>query len=261
MGKLIEFKNTNFQYDSENAFIDFNMTINEGDIVSLIGPSGSGKTTLLKMLCHKLPNDTCYFKEEPFSSISVEDLRKDVIVVFDIDTKYDEVEKEIKRYLEMLHLENEEIDKRYNNIKKLFEIERIEKESIHTLSYQDKYLIKLLRFLIINPAFIAIDNIFANLSQNNKERFIKYIKTNKITLLNVVTNLNDTLYGNKIFVLDKYTLILEGSTSSVLKTDTLLKRLGFSLPLPVDLSIELIHYDVLKKIYTDSDKLVGALWK
>ncbi len=29
----------------------------------------------------------------------------------------------------------------------------------------------------------------------------------------------------------------------------------------VELSIELNHYDVLKTIYTDKDKLVGALWK
>ena len=62
MGTIIEFRNTNFGYDNTNAFNDFNMQINDGDIVTLIGPGGSGKTTLLKMLCHKLPNNTCYYK-------------------------------------------------------------------------------------------------------------------------------------------------------------------------------------------------------
>lgn len=261
MGKIIEFKNTNFAYNAASAFDDFNMSINEGDIVTLIGPSGSGKTTLLNMLCHKLPNDSCFYKGENFQSVSVEVLKREVVIVFDTPIKYDNVEKEIKRFLVMLGVGEEEIEKRYAKVKKMFNLENIEKDDIETLSYSDKYLVKILRYVIINPSFLAIDSIFSNLSDKNKEKLIKYIKENKITLLNIVTSLYDSLYGNKIYVLDNFILILEGTTSSVLKTDTLLKRLGFTLPLPVDLSIELIHYDVLKKIYTDNDKLVGALWK
>ena len=56
-------------------------------------------------------------------------------------------------------------------------------------------------------------------------------------------------------------MIMEGSTISVLQSDTLLKRLGFKLPLAVSLSIELGNYGILKKIYTSNEKLVKELWK
>ena len=124
-----------------------------------------------------------------------------------------------------------------------------------------KNLIKILRFLIIDPAFIAIDGLFGGIQEENKNKFIEYLKESKITLLNVVSNLNDTLYGNKIFVLDNFTLVLEGSTKSILKTDTMLKKLGYDLPDEVELSIELMNYGVLNKIYIDKEKLVNTLWK
>lgn len=261
MGKIIEFKDTNFGYNSTSSFTDFNMSINEGDIVSLIGPSGSGKTTLLKMLCHQLPNDTCFYKGDSFPTVNIEILKREVVIVFDHPVKYSNIEQEIKRYLVLLGVSSEEINKRYEKVRKMFNLESIEKDDFETLPTTAQYLVKILRYLIINPSFIAIDSIYANLSKTDKTNIIKYVKENKMTLLNVVTDLNDTLYGNKVYVLDNFILILEGTTTSVLKTDTLLKRLGFSLPLPIDLSIELMHYDVLKKIYTDNEKLVGALWK
>ena len=124
-----------------------------------------------------------------------------------------------------------------------------------------KNLIKILRFLIIDPAFIAIDGLFGGIQEENKIKIIEYLKESKITLLNVVSNLNDTLYGNKIFVLDNFALVLEGSTKSILKTDTMLKKLGYDLPDEVELSIELMNYGVLNKIYIDKEKLVNTLWK
>ena len=260
MGKIIEIKNLNYEY-GDLAFESFNMSINEGDIVSLIGPSLSGKTTLLKMLCHKLPNEWCYFKGNSFKDISVNTLKREIVVV--LDTKLNEysVKLELLHYISQLDFSEKVIDEKYNKIITYFGLEMIENKPILELSYRDKVLIRILSYLIIEPSFLAIDCVFSLLSNTNKKRLIEYIKENKITLLNVINDLNDTLLGNKIYIIDNHELIMNGSTTSILKADTVLKRLGFSLPLATDLSIQLVNYEILKKIYNDSDKLVGALWK
>ena len=261
MDKIVEFNNVNFSYNNKTQFSDFNFSISENDISFLVGSSSSGKTTLLKMLCHKLPNENCYYKNKLFSEIDVNILKKEVIVVFDEDFHFSNIKDEIIYYFKQLNESEEDIETNCNEIMKLFDLKKIENISTDKLVDTDKLLIKILRYLIIKPCFIAIDSIFTNLNYEDKRKIISFAKNNKITMLIVTSDLNDTLLGDKIYVLDDFKLILEGTTSSVLKTDTLLKRLGFNLPLAVDLSIELIHYDVLKKIYTDTDKLVKAIWK
>lgn len=261
MDTLIEFRNMSFGYDTMNAFNDFNMEIETGDIVTLIGPSGSGKSTLLKMLCNKLPNGSIYFNGQNIKSYSLDVLRKSLVVVFDEDLKNEKAIDELKMYLLKLNLSHNEIDDRIEEFKKHFGLFGLDEKKISDLTYYEKSLFKILRFLIIKPAFIAIDNIFSYLKESDKKKIISYIKSNHMTLLNVSTDLNDSLYGNKLFVLENFVLILEGPTLSILKTDTILKRLGFSLPLAVDLSIELGHYDILEKIYVDNKKLVNELWK
>ena len=261
MSTIIEFKNTNFAYNNSNAFNDFNMQIEEGDIVTLIGPAGSGKSTLLKMLCHKLPNESCYYMGEKFSNCSVSQLKQEVVVVFDSPLTEVNIKEEITKYLKKLNYGQNEIEDRYKEISEYFNLKEIEDIPIEQLSYSVTALIKLLRYLIIKPKFIAVDNLFTVVSYKRKNQITNYIKDRNITFLNVTTNLDDALYGNKIFVLENFVLIIEGSTTSVLKADTLLKRLGFRLPLVVDLSIELTHYDLVDKIYTKNEKLVDKLWK
>jgi len=261
MEKLIEFRNTNFAYNNTNAFVDFNMEILEEDIVTLVGPTGSGKTTLLKMLCKRLPNDSLYYKGINIKNHDVKELQKEIIVIFDMPLTCETVSLELKKYIEKIGLSEGEIDLRINRISKFFEIENLLETKNAELNKSQTNLIKVLRFLIVEPKFLAIDNMLLGLYKSDLERFFDYIKKNKITLLNVTTDLNQAIYGNKLYVLENFVLILEGSTNSVLKTDTLLKRLGFRLPLPVELSIELGHYDLLRKLYTDTEKLVKTIWK
>ena len=47
---LLEVKNLNVAYGKVDALIDFNMRVNEGQIVSVVGPNGAGKTTLLSAI-------------------------------------------------------------------------------------------------------------------------------------------------------------------------------------------------------------------
>ena len=47
---MLEIKNLKKSYDGVTILHDINLTINDGEIVSILGPSGCGKTTLLNLI-------------------------------------------------------------------------------------------------------------------------------------------------------------------------------------------------------------------
>ena len=49
MSKLV-LRNVSRTFGSFTAVDDFNLTLQEGELVSLLGPSGCGKTTTLRMI-------------------------------------------------------------------------------------------------------------------------------------------------------------------------------------------------------------------
>ena len=52
---LLEVKGLNVYYGKIHALKDLSITVEEGEIVSLIGANGAGKTTLLTSIMHQLP--------------------------------------------------------------------------------------------------------------------------------------------------------------------------------------------------------------
>lgn len=47
---MLELKNISKQFGQKPIFDGFNLTVQDGEVLSLVGPSGGGKTTLLRML-------------------------------------------------------------------------------------------------------------------------------------------------------------------------------------------------------------------
>lgn len=47
---MIELKNITKKFENETVFANFNLQINQNEMVAIIGPSGSGKSTLLNIL-------------------------------------------------------------------------------------------------------------------------------------------------------------------------------------------------------------------
>lgn len=47
---MLELKNISKSYKNKQVLVDINVTIESGEIISLLGPSGCGKTTLLNII-------------------------------------------------------------------------------------------------------------------------------------------------------------------------------------------------------------------
>jgi len=57
MDNILKLKNINKSFDDLKVLKDVSLTVNQGEIVTLLGPSGSGKTTLFKILAGLIKQD------------------------------------------------------------------------------------------------------------------------------------------------------------------------------------------------------------
>ena len=90
---------------------------------------------------------------------------------------------------------------------------------------------------------------------------LNYLNYKNIILINVTSDLEDVLYTDYVLCLFDGKSAIDGKTIDVLKNEKILKRLGFSLPFMVDLSIQLQAYNLISKMYLNKEAMVRNLWK
>jgi len=66
---MIEFKNVTKRYGDLTVLDSLNLSVEEGEMMTIIGPSGSGKTTVLRMLMalEKINDGVIYVDKEPLT--------------------------------------------------------------------------------------------------------------------------------------------------------------------------------------------------
>ena len=89
--------------------------------------------------------------------------------------------------------------------------------------------------------------------------FDEYKRKEKLTIILITHDLEDTLKADRIIVLDKGNIVLDGTCEEIYKDDTL-EKMGFNLPFIVKLSHNLMLYDVLDKVYFDDVEVMKKLW-
>lgn len=242
---------------------DMNISINlDGKITSVIGPSNSGKTYFLKKLINKVSSNQIYLDDIKISEYDITFLKNNIFAVFDDDTfKCEYVAEELFFYLNELGYTIDEITSKIKDIIKFFNLSSYENKRIDSLNVNMRVLVKILSMLICRPKILAIDNLFPYLNTTYQELIIKYIKKNKISLINVITDGEYLKHSDEVVVMNEGSSLFNGSVEDLLNGNTILPYMGIKLPFLVELSSNLILYGLVDKIYFDNSKLVDKLWK
>lgn len=260
----IRLRDLKFSYDNKyQVFKEINFLLRKDKTLSIIGTSGSGKTTLLRILNGELP----YEGEVLINGIEVnkenfDALRKCIAVVYKNNDFITELVKdELKYSLENMNVAPAEINKKISEINDYFGINKLLNKKIKDLSLNDRTLVRILSYALIEPTYIALDDLLIDLNTRTKILLLNYLNTKNIVLLNVTTNMEDILYTDYVICLYDGISAIDGKTLDVLKNEKILKRLGLSLPFMLDLSIQLELYGLLNKTYLNKEAMVKDLWK
>ena len=254
----------------EKVLSGVSITIDAGSFVSVIGPNGSGKSTLAKLLNGLyLPSsgtvsvDGLSTKEKK----NIPQIRRKVAVLFqnpDNQIVGDTVEDDTAFGPENLGLEREEISKRVQ--KSLSDVGLLEKRKVSpsSLSGGEKARLGIAGVLALNPEVLVLDEATAMLDSKGRKDVMEILynlwKKGK-TIILITHHPEETMYGERIIVVDKGEIIMDGSTEEVYRKSRELRELGLALPPYVELSLLLKEKGVVKDIYFSSSSLVSALEK
>ncbi len=260
----IRIKNLKVSYDNQHeVFKDVNFFLRKGVTLSIIGTSGSGKTTLLRVLNGEVPfNGEIIINGLDLCKDNFDVLRRCIAVIYRETAFLTEVVKDELRYsLEHSNVNPKIIKERLDELNDYFGINKLLNKPLVNLSVNDRTLIKILSYALIEPSYIALDDLLIDLDTRTKILLLNYLNSKNIMLINVTSNLEDTLYTDYTLCLYNGINAIDGKTLDVLKNEKILKRLGFSLPFMLDLSIQLELYGLIGKTYLNKESLVKNLWK
>ncbi|MFA5602645.1 MAG: energy-coupling factor transporter ATPase [Bacilli bacterium] len=269
MKKIIEIKDLRYNYGTNVVFNGLNLDINKGEWVSIVGPNGSGKTTLIKLILGILKGQNhIHIDNLKLNKKTLMEIRKKIGIVFqNPDNQFvgDTVKTDIAFSLENIGLDKKEINKRVDEIASFLKIENILDKEPHLLSGGEKQKVALASALVINPKILILDEAFSMIDPYYKKDILNILKkihrSKALTIITITHDLEDTLLSNRLIILDKGNIVIDGKPIDVFQQEKIIEQLELDLPFMVDLSLKLKFYNLVDKIYFSTNEMVNHLWK
>ena len=235
--KDIIFKNVSFEYDQTGIkiFNSFNLKIEEGKTIGIVGKVGSGKTSLLDLISRiydPLSGDI-FIGDKNLKSLRLNELRRNISYVPQNNFLFSEsiqkniefgnpsaTKDEVKRAAML-----SEIDSEILKFKKGYET--ILGERGVTLSGGQVQRLSIARSFIKDSEIYLFDDCFSSLDSDTEDRIIKNLNNNfkGKTLLIVSHRVSCVKNADKIIVLEKGSIIQEGTHNELIKNEGFYKDL------------------------------------
>lgn len=253
---IIEVKNLNYYYDDIHIIDIDELKIKKGSWVAIVGKNSCGKTTLLKLLGGKILTNNSVLLDNTYINKLNEEIIKQ-------KTAYFLKEKHLfsKTVYEQLLLttDNQVLIKKI--LKRFNLIEYID-YPLYSLTEEQKILLRLCEIFLKKPNVIFLDNPFSTLSNEVREEFYnliyEYTSYHEITVISTLNDLYDSLYFDRIIVLNNKSILLDGNPYYIFKEEKLLKKLGLNIPIIYELSEKLKLYGLIdRNVNTDEELVVN----
>ncbi len=192
------------------ALAQINMTINEGEIVSVVGPSGCGKSTLLKVVAGLEFPDSGQVLYNGFDVTQVEPQKRGIGMVFQDYALYPTMKGQgnLHYYFEVHQRTQEEMDQRTREIAQIMGMgfDQLINQNTSTLSGGEQQRVAIARCIVRDPLIFLMDEPISNLDAKLRERtrieIKKMLRKFKVTTLYVTHDQQEAIFmGDRIVVM------------------------------------------------------------
>lgn len=211
MNTILELKNINLTYHTlkseTHAIKNINLTINDGDFVSIVGPSGCGKTTILSMISGLLKptSGEILLENKIVSSVST-----NVGYMFQRDNLFEwlNVKQNIMVGPKINHYKNCLSNDNLANLLNKYGLSGFEKAKPNELSGGMRQRVSLIRTLALNPKILLLDEPFSALDYQTRlavqNDIYSIIKSEHKTAILVTHDISEAVcMSDKVIILTK----------------------------------------------------------
>lgn len=252
---MIKIENLSYAYPSNDeseghfALNGLNLDINKGDFVAVLGHNGSGKSTLGKLMNAQIFPTT--------GDIWIDDLNtRDENLIWDVRGKCSmvfqnpdnqmvatTVEEEVAFGVENLQVPNPQLRKRVDNAIELVGMSDFKTRNPANLSGGQKQRVSIAGVVAMMSDYIIFDEPTAMLDPKGRKDVIKLVeelnKNYGKTIIYITHYMEEAIIADKIVVLDKGKVALEGSAREVFSKVDQMKVLGLTVPQVTETAYEL----------------------
>lgn len=253
---IIQFDNVSFAYSAEDSdtaatvVVDgFSLAIPEGQFVAVLGHNGCGKSTVAKLMNGILvPNSGKVIVDglDTSDDDKITDIRRTVGMVFqnpDNQIVATIVEDDVAFGPENLGVDPKEIRQRVDDALMAVGMYEFRGREPHRLSGGQKQRVAIAGVIAMNTKCVVMDEPTAMLDPHGRQEVMDTIhmlnKERGITVVLITHYMDEAVKADRVVVMDKGAIVLDGEPKSVFKNVEKLKALGLDVPQATELAYRL----------------------
>lgn len=248
--EMIKIKNLIHEYirrDEEDNVIDIqqavggvNLDVKPGEFVAVLGHNGSGKSTLAKHINAILyPSEGAVWVNGLDTSVeeNLWKVRQSAGMVFqnpDNQIVGTVVEEDVGFGPENLGVPPEEIWQRVEESLKAVGMWQYRKQSPNRLSGGQKQRVAIAGVVAMHPKCIILDEATAMLDPSGRKEVLRAVRAlnmvEKVTIINITHYMEEVIYADKVYVMDKGKVVMQGTPGEVFSQVEKLQELRLDVP-------------------------------
>ena len=279
---FINIKNLEYEYfrrDEEGNIKSINkavdgvsLDVERGDFIAVLGHNGSGKSTLAKHINAILYPSAGKVEVDGLDTSNYDNtwkIRENAGMVFqnpDNQIIASVVEEDVAFGPENMGVPTEQIRERVDEALKTLGMYEYRKHSPNKLSGGQKQRVAIAGVVAMHPKCIILDEPTAMLDPKGRAEVIRAARAlndvEGVTIILITHYMEEVVHANKVFVMDKGKVVLQGTPREIFSQVDKLKELRLTVPEVTLLAHELRNagLDIPAGIITN-EELIQAIWK
>ena len=190
------------------ALLPVNLTVQEGEFITLLGPSGCGKSTLLKMVAGLLaPSDgRLLLWRKPVHEVEATGHRLSFVFQEATLMPWASVMANVRLPLDLAGVPRDQAQSRVRSALKMVGLEKFETHLPRELSGGMQMRVSIARGLVTEPTLLLMDEPFGALDEITRNRLdsdlLDLWRSNKLTVIFVTHSIYEAVYlSNRVVVM------------------------------------------------------------